>query len=85
MPLAFHTWDKSELKEKIFMYVCVCVNMCMGAKGVQKRVMDPLELEVQALMSCPTWVLGIELWFSVRAASTLYHCAISSTMTSVYH
>lgn len=37
----------------------------------QKRVLDPLELELQAVMSCPVWVLGTELGSLARAASNL--------------
>ena len=44
-------------------YLCACC---------QKRALDPLELEVQAVVSCQ-WVLGIEPWSSGRAASVLDH------------
>ena len=33
----------------------------VSADGVQKRVSDPLELELQAVLSRLTWVLGTNL------------------------
>jgi hypothetical protein len=38
---------------------CVLVPGCSTDRG-QKRVPDPLELEVWAVVNCPTWVLGTE-------------------------
>lgn len=42
--------------------VCVCVCTCtcvyMHTHGVQKRASDPLGLELQVIVSWPTWVLG---------------------------
>lgn len=35
----------------------------------QKRVSNPLELELQEAMNCLIWELGSEPWSSVRAAS----------------
>lgn len=51
------------------------MSMClyMGARGVQNRVLGPMELELQAAVSCRMVVLGIELGFSERAARAL-HC-----------
>ena len=40
------------------MYIYVCVH---GAYGHQKRVSETLELEMQVVMSCLTWVLGTNL------------------------
>lgn len=48
------------------MYVCVSAWVCVyhihavGCRG-QKRVLDALELELQAVVSCPLWVLGTTL------------------------
>ena len=46
-------------------YVCVLaclhVHMSTSALGGQKGVLDPLELELQAVVSCPGWVLGTKL------------------------
>lgn len=38
-----------------------CVQVCTGTCGDQKRGLDALELELQALMSCLTWALGPDL------------------------
>lgn len=56
-----------------YMYVCALV-ICRN----QERVSDPPELELQALVGCPIWVLGTELGSSTKAASTLNHWTISS-------
>lgn len=37
------------------------------------RFSDPLGLELQAVVSCLTWVLGSELKSSEKAASILNH------------
>ena len=49
--------------------------ICAG----QKRVLDPLELELQEVVSCLTWVLGAELRSSARVAHILNHGAMSPT------
>jgi hypothetical protein len=54
--------------------VCVCVNICAMCAGVStghRGVPDFLELELQRVVSCLTWVLGTKLW-SERAADALY-------------
>lgn len=60
-------WDIHKVK-CIFIYVrvCACVNVCAGARGGQKNMSDPLELEVRVL-----WVLGTELWSSCQTESAL--------------
>ena len=45
--------------------------VCVGAHGDQKRVLDPLELEFQVVVSCLMWVLGTKPRSSARAANTL--------------
>lgn len=42
-----------------------------GAIGGQKRSLDPLELEFQAVMSFPVWVLGYKHEFSGRLSVPL--------------
>lgn len=43
---------------------CMCVSMCgyvrlsAGTDDGQKRASDPLKLELEAVVSHPTWVLG---------------------------
>ena len=53
--------------------LCVRGSVCPGTNRGQKRMLDPLELELQEVMSCLTWVLETELWPSVRATSALSH------------
>lgn len=59
-------------------FVHVCVSMSIHHRHVdapegQKRVLGPLELELefQVALSCPVWVLGTKLWSSGRAVSAL--------------
>lgn len=42
--------------------------LCMGALGGQKRVLEPLELELKVIL-----VLGTKLQFSARAGNSLNH------------
>lgn len=44
--------------------------MYVEAYGAQKR--EALELNLQAVVSHPIWVLGTKSWSSVRKISTLY-------------
>lgn len=64
--------------EKGIVSACVCVCVCtravlgyvhvtVGAHGDQKRVLDPLELELNTAVSCFKWVLGTEPRFFARA------------------
>lgn len=41
--------------------------MCVGAHRGQKKVVYPLQLELQVAVSHPKWVLGLELGSSARA------------------
>lgn len=50
------------------MRVCVCECRYLWRP---EGVVEALELELQKLRSCLTWVLGMELIFSGRAASVL--------------
>lgn len=48
----------------------VCVYMCVGTNRCQKRAPDPLEQELQVVVSCPgCW----KLRSTQREASTLNH------------
>lgn len=40
----------------------LCVRMCTGARGGQKRAPDLRQLELQAAVSHLTEILGTELW-----------------------
>ena len=51
--------------------------MNVGALEFQKSVFDPLELELQATVSCPMWVLQTKLKSSAGAVCTLNPWAIS--------
>lgn len=50
--------------------MCGAVRMSADSQGGQKRALDLMGLELQALLSHLTWELGTELWFSERAASS---------------
>lgn len=43
----------------VSLWGCVLVNV--GVRGGQKRLSDPLELELLVAVNCLTWVLGLEL------------------------
>lgn len=51
------------------MWVCVYVNA--GGLQVQKRVSDPLGLELQMVMGCPLWIMATELETTERIESPL--------------
>lgn len=64
----------------LHVYMCVCVivcYMCVDAKGGPKKVLDPLELDLQVVMSHLKWVLGTKLRSFERDASTLNYWATS--------
>lgn len=55
------------------MSVCLSMDACVhGACGFEKKELDPLKLESQAVVNHLIWVLGIELRSSENTASTLY-------------
>lgn len=53
-----------------YVYVWIFTHVNAGAHSL-KRVLDPQELELQAVMSSLMWVLEIELESSVRAEGAL--------------
>lgn len=65
----------TDIRFLISSYVCMYLPMSAGRPGGQKRVLHWLELDLQMVMSCLTWVLGTELVYSVRAkgSSVLNH------------
>lgn len=69
---------KLKKKRLIYVYVSACMFVCAlcacvsGARRGQKRVPDPWELELQALMR-HLWVLGTEPGSSKRAAN-VHNC-----------
>lgn len=62
-------------------YMHVPGSMCVwvaGALGVPKRVLGPLKLELQAIVTDPMWVLGTKLGSSVRTVCALNGSAVSA-------
>lgn len=65
---------------KILSYFKLCNAQCLwvggcvnaGACRDQKRMLDPLDLELQAPVMDQTWVLGTKLLSSARVISALY-------------
>ena len=58
-----------------------CMSVCMsetGTSGRYKWALDPLELKLQAEVSFPTWVLGVEIESSGRTTSVLHSRAVSA-------
>lgn len=55
------------------MYIIRVYHMYSDAFRVQQRVLGPLELELQAFVSSPTWVLGTELRSSAGPTDALNH------------
>lgn len=67
---------RTALKVLFYIYMCfVCLQACMlqvclVTLGGKKRVVDPLELGLEIVVSV-MWVLGADLGSSMRAASAL--------------
>lgn len=66
----------------IIIFVCavcshVCMFKCMMHLCNQKRLLEPQELELQAVVNFPAWVVGTKFGFSGRARSTFNGCANS--------
>ena len=49
----------------------MCAHGFVSAVPTEARGMDPLELELQVVVSCQTWVLGTEIESFARAVSVL--------------
>lgn len=58
--------------EIFFLTVCVFAYVFSAHRG-QNQTSNPLELQVQAIVRCPLWVLGTQLGFSGMATSSLNH------------
>lgn len=58
--------------------MCKDVHMNVGSLGDWKKVSDSLELELQVVVSCVTWVLGPKLGSPARAVHVLHCCAFSA-------
>jgi hypothetical protein len=55
------------------MCLCECMLCVYGTDTSQRIASDPLEQELQVVVSCLTWVLGIEFRSSGRVQSTVNH------------
>lgn len=77
------TWVLKGCSFIIFNIICICVCGCLYVTCMQmptktkKRVLDPLELKSQVVVSHLLWVLGPELKSFGRAASDFKCWAIS--------
>lgn len=49
------------------------MNVSAGASGSQKRALNSLEMELQAVVNCPMWVVGTEFGTSIRKVFALNH------------
>lgn len=67
------------LKMGVHMYLCTCVS---GALGGQKRVLDPLKLKLQTIVSS-MWGAGTEFRSSVRTSSL--KCWAISPILCIYY
>lgn len=57
------SWESKSGCQAELVYICVHVGRCQG--GQKHQV--PLELQLQATVRWPIWMLGTELGFSRRA------------------
>lgn len=78
-------WGENCVRVHMHVYVCICMCMCVCVcppmfmcNQSQKRVSDPLLLEIDLVVSCSAWVLGIKPWSSVREVQALNCWSISS-------
>lgn len=65
------------------MFVSGYVHLSVGTTRGQKTVLDPVELELQAVVSLLMWVLGIQLRSSERARN-LWSAGPASSFQFVY-
>lgn len=68
-----HKTQQSNKKKDTITTVYGCAHFSSGAQGGQKRTLDLPELEVQAVVSTLTWMLGAKCCSPARAVSTLNH------------
>lgn len=67
--------------------LCICMCVCVDSVHIvmhrgQERASDLLELELQVVMSHPTWVQGNKTSFSARAEYTFNHRALPANPAS---
>lgn len=79
----FHDEILFQSKQIYFIFI-MCIGCCVEAERGQKRSSDLLELQLEAAVSYPVWVLGTTLRSSARAERTLNdyspHRALSQGM-----
>lgn len=63
--------EVSGFLSRFYLCVYVCAHGCVGVCGGRRRASDSLELKIEAVMSCPKWLLGTELQVSARAANAV--------------
>lgn len=61
----------------MYISLCVYVHVNAGSQRDQKRESNPLELDLQAVLSCLKWVLGLK---SQSSTSILTHEVISPVL-----
>ena len=64
--------------------VCGFVSVSVGAHGSQKKVSDPLELELQVVVSCLIWVLEIKVGSFIREVPTPAESAFQPQINTVW-
>lgn len=74
LALNLTTPSNLEIKKKkkdFYVFVSGEVHLSVGTPRSQKMVLDPVQLELQAVVSLLMWVLGIQLRSSERAMQSL--------------
>lgn len=56
---------------RLILLLCTCPSMCLwsvchASAGNQQTSLNPMEWELQMVVACPMWVLGIKLRFSAK-------------------
>lgn len=83
----FHKLICSNHHPQCLLFVCTCVHLCACMlQCPQKRGLDSLELELQACVCCPPWVLGPGLCSSRTTTNysepSLVRCKLSPPFCS---
>lgn len=83
----FHFLITKKTNYFLYVYVSVCV-VCMfipwiGFRGSQKKVSDPLVLELQVAVNCPMLLAGSKCGFCGKAVTMLaFHCLSYNDMSN---
>lgn len=57
--------------------LCMCRSHICGACGGQRKLLDPLEMELQEIVSCLMWVLGTKFGSSLEEQQVLLNAESS--------